>query len=149
MIQHLGKTIICMNLFVSSITAMQQPIDPQWRCPEHTQSKSQLATRALVDSGLSVGVAYVGLKDTQFMRSIFGSNDHNTPVEVTTAGGTPDQRLAIMESQDPNAQCLKHLAFSGLLLCDAGSNLWKIRNYRDYLEQKHEMHHCLTDHKSN
>lgn len=146
--KYSGKIIIGMGLFVGSLSAMNVPRTPEWRCPEHTKTKTALATRAMIDLGISGAVAYAGIRDTQFMGYLFGDVNDASPV-VVVAGGTAEQRMELMESQNSDAKCLKYLAASGILLCDAGSNVCKIRNYRDYIQQKHAAHHCLTDHKSN
>lgn len=146
MYKQLGKIATYTSFFFGTISAMNLQRNPQWQCPEHTKSKTVLATQAVLDLGISGAVAYVGLRDTQFMRYMFGDRTDATSVAIV-AGGTQDQRLAIVDAETPEKKCLKYLAFSGILLCDAGSNLWKIRNYRNYVQQKHATHHCLTDHK--
>ena len=144
--KHLGKIVICMSFFIGTVSAMNLQRDAEWRCTEHTKSKTALARLAMIELTLSGTVVYMGLKDSSYMQYLFGAM-YKSPAELVVAGGTADQRLALTESQNSDARCLKCLGFSGILLCDAGSTLWKIRNYQQYLQQKHEDHECLTGHR--
>ncbi len=145
---HMIKIFVLNSLLAGTITAMnQQQKDVNWHCPEHTQSKTALAALAMSEVGLAGVAAYVGLKNAPSVNQLLGNSDNTTA--VTIVGGSLEQRLAALQTQQPNpTKCLRYFALSGLCLYGAGSTLLKIKNYQQYLQQRHAKHHCLTNHQN-